>query len=57
MNEHGFEMLTLPSVTYDMMTDDNFMVRKLDKIIVSSEACLHMNYLDNESNVKIGMLN
>ena len=57
LNEQGFEMSTLPNVTYDMMSDDNFMVRKLDEIIVGCEARIHMNYLHNESNVKIGMFN
>ena len=52
LNEHGFEMPTLPSVSYDMMSDDNFMIRKLDEIIVGSEAHIHMNHLPNESNVK-----
>ena len=56
LNEHGFEMPTLPNVSYDMMSDDNFMVRKLDEIIVGGEACIHMNHL-NESNVKIRMFN
>ena len=57
LNEHGFEMPTLPNVTYDMMSDDNFMVRKLDEIIVGGEACIHMNHLSDESNVEIGMFN
>ena len=57
LNEHGFEMPTLPDVTYDMMSDDNFMVRKLDEIIVGCEARVHMNHIHNESNVEIGMLN
>ena len=57
LNEHGFEMPTLPNVNYDMMSDDNFMVRKLDEIIVGGEAHVHMNHLPNESNVKICMFN
>ena len=43
LNEHDFEMLTLPNVSYNMMSDDNFMVRKLDEIIVGGEARVHMN--------------
>ena len=57
MNEHGFEMPTLPNVSYDMMSDDNFMVRKLDEIIVGAEAPIHMNHLPKESNVEIHMFN
>ena len=49
LNEHGFEMPTLPNVTYEMMSDDNFMVRKLDEIIVAGEVHIHINHPHNES--------
>ena len=57
LNEHGFEMPTLPSVTYDMMSDDNFMVEKIDEIIVGGGGHIHMKHLSDESNVKIHMFN
>ena len=57
LNEHGLWDATLPSVSYDMMSDDNFMIRKIDEIIVGGEAHIHMNHLPNESNVKIRMFN
>ena len=57
LNEHGFEMPTLPNVTYDMMSDDNFMVRKLDEIIVGGGGHVHIKHLSDESNVEIHMFN
>ena len=57
LNEHGFEMLTLPNLTYNMMSDDNFMVRKLDEIIVGGGGHVHMKHLSDESNVEIHMFN
>ena len=57
LNEHGFEMPSLPNLSYDMMSDDNFMVRKLDEIIVGGGGHVYMRHLSDESNVEVRMFN
>ena len=36
LNEHGFDMPTIPRVTYDMVSDDKFMVAKMDEMVIRS---------------------
>ena len=57
LNEHGFEVPSLPNLNYNMMSDDNFMVRKLDEIIVGGGGHVHMEHLSDGSNVEIHMFN
>ena len=59
LNEHGFDMPTLPHITYDMLSDDNFMVTKMNEMVVGSGARVHLKHVSHESNehVQIDMLN
>ena len=57
LNGHGFEMPGLPNLNYDMMSGDNFMVRKLDEIIVGGGGHVHMEHVSDGSNVEIHMFN
>lgn len=36
--EHGLDRSTLPHITYDMLTDDNFMATKMDEMLVGGGA-------------------
>lgn len=38
LNEHGFDMPSLPHITYDMLADGNFMVTKMDEMVVGGGA-------------------
>ena len=49
LNEHDFDMPTIPHVTYDMVSDDKFMVAKMDEMVITSGTWVHIKDVCNES--------
>ena len=59
LNEWGVPKPTFPHFTYDLLADDNFMVRKMDDIVLGGGAQAHVNSIPNKWTqwVNISMFN
>ena len=44
LNEHDFDMPTIPHVTYHMVSDDKFMVAKVDEMVITSWTWVHIAF-------------